>query len=214
MEPTKPYEIKLEISGRTALWTRPDGMLPVSYPAPTSQACKGIFESICYLESVEVIPTCCEICAPLSYRRYVTNYAGPSREPRDFKRGSPFQHIAVVLENVCYRLHARVETRPPDKRNQRSAKYTENCAHFYKLRFDARVERGQCFDMPFLGWQEFLPDYFGRFRPGTERCTSANETIPSLFHGFTWSGLGSRYDDTKRIFRYNVRIKDGRLLYA
>lgn len=208
------YEIRLEISGRTALWTRPDGMLPVSYPAPTFQACKGIFESICYLDSVEVIPTACEICAPLSYRKYVTNYAGPSRERRDFERGSPFQHIAVVLENVCYRLYARLETRPLHKRNPRSANYVENCAHFYKVRFDARVECGQCFDIPYLGWQEFLPTYFGKGRPGTERCLSVDEMIPSFFHSFAWSGRGSRYDDTRPIYRYNVRINEGKLLYV
>jgi CRISPR-associated protein Cas5d len=210
----KQYEITLEISGRTALWTRPDGTLPVSYPAPTFQACKGIFESICYLHSVEVIPTACHVCAPLSYRKYATNYAGPSREKRDFDRGSPFQHIAVVLENVCYRLFARAQTRPRNRRNPRAVDYAENCAHFYKVRFDARVQRGQCFDIPFLGWREFLPDYFGKFRPATKRCVSVDETIPSLFHAFAWSGCGSRYDDMRPIYRYNVRIDKGELIYA
>jgi len=41
------YPIMLEISGNTAMWTRPDtGDCPVSYPAPTYSAVKGIFESI------------------------------------------------------------------------------------------------------------------------------------------------------------------------
>ena len=33
----------MEIAGSTAMWTRPDsGDSPVSYPAPTYSACKGI----------------------------------------------------------------------------------------------------------------------------------------------------------------------------
>ncbi len=43
----KPYPVQLEISGPTALWTRPDtGSSPVSYVAPTFSAVKGIFESV------------------------------------------------------------------------------------------------------------------------------------------------------------------------
>ena len=48
----KKYEISCEISGPTAMWTRPDpGDVPVSYPAPTCGAVKGIFESVCWLKS-------------------------------------------------------------------------------------------------------------------------------------------------------------------
>lgn len=70
------YPIHLEIFGPTAMWTRPDtGDAPVSYPAPTFAAAKGIFESIVWLKSAEVIPTRVEICAPLVYH-YTTNYGG------------------------------------------------------------------------------------------------------------------------------------------
>ena len=63
----KPYPISLEISGATAMWTRPDtGDAPVSYPIPTWSAAKGIFESIVRLETVEIVPTMVEICARLS----------------------------------------------------------------------------------------------------------------------------------------------------
>lgn len=44
-------EISCEISGPTAMWTRPNtGDVPVSYPAPTYAAVKGIFESIVWLK--------------------------------------------------------------------------------------------------------------------------------------------------------------------
>jgi CRISPR-associated protein Cas5d len=52
------YQVRLAISGPTAMWTRPDtGGVPVSYPAPTLAAAKGIFESIVWLKSSEVTPT-------------------------------------------------------------------------------------------------------------------------------------------------------------
>src|SRR2546423_14705555 len=77
----KTYPICLEISGPTAIWARPDtGDSPVSYPAPTFSAARGIFESIVWLQSAEVAPTKGETCAPLAYHNYSTNYGGPPRK--------------------------------------------------------------------------------------------------------------------------------------
>jgi len=84
----KSYDVYLEISGPTAMWTRPDtGDAPVSFPAPTYSAVKGIFESILWLQSAEVIPTKVEICRPLIYHTYSTNYGGPLRKSRVIKDG-------------------------------------------------------------------------------------------------------------------------------
>ena len=56
------YPVNLEIAGPTAIWTRPDtGDVPVSYPAPTFSAVKGIFESILWQKSAEVVPAKVEI---------------------------------------------------------------------------------------------------------------------------------------------------------
>lgn len=64
----KPYPIQLEISGPTALWTRPDtGSSPVSYVAPTFSAVKGIFESVLRWKSVNVRPTRVKICASMQF---------------------------------------------------------------------------------------------------------------------------------------------------
>src|SRR5208283_320776 len=104
----KSFPVQLEISGPTAMWTRPDaGDAPVSYPAPTFQAAKQIFESILWLRSAEVIPTRVEICRPVVQHRYYTNYGGPLRKGG----GEGFdshQLLATVLINVYYRVFARV----------------------------------------------------------------------------------------------------------
>jgi|GEM_PF-178998 len=84
----KPYPVQLEISGPTAMWTRPDtGSSPVSYPAPTFSAVKGIFESILRWKSVNVRPTRVEICRPVQFHRYTTNYGGPLRATDAGQRG-------------------------------------------------------------------------------------------------------------------------------
>jgi CRISPR-associated protein Cas5d len=78
------YTVSLEISGAKAMWTRPDtGDAPVSYPAPTYSAVKGIFESVVWLKSAEVVPTRVEICTPLIFHTYSTNYGGPLRKSID-----------------------------------------------------------------------------------------------------------------------------------
>jgi CRISPR-associated Cas5-like protein len=51
----KTYTISLEISGPTAMWTRPDtGDAPFSYLAPTYSAANGILESVCWLKSAQL----------------------------------------------------------------------------------------------------------------------------------------------------------------
>lgn len=46
----------------------------MSYVAPTFSAVKGIFESVLRWKSVNVRPTKVEICAPVQFHRYTTNY--------------------------------------------------------------------------------------------------------------------------------------------
>jgi CRISPR-associated protein Cas5d len=122
----KPYPLQLEISGPTAMWTRPDtGSSPVSYVAPTFSAVKGIFESVLRWKSVNVRPTKVEVCAPVQFHRYTTNYGGPLRASDAMNKGGSYSlahrmgegvrrtgeggGFTVVLVNVCYRLYAQAE---------------------------------------------------------------------------------------------------------
>src|SRR5882724_4085868 len=105
MKANKPHPIALEISGPTAMWTRPDtGSSPVSYVAPTFSAVKGIVESMLRWKSVNIRPTRTEICRAVQFHRYTTNYGGPLRASDAIAKGASFQFYALVLVNVCYRL--------------------------------------------------------------------------------------------------------------
>ncbi|MDY6990039.1 MAG: CRISPR-associated protein Cas5 [Thermodesulfobacteriota bacterium] len=193
------YEIVLEISGNTAMWTRPDtGDCPVSYPAPTYSAAKGIFESILWGPAVQVVPKKVEICTPVQYHNYQTNYGGPLRKPGVIAGGGGFQLLATVLIDVCYRLYAEVSPIPrsvkkrvPDKA-RRWDKKTTSPGHAYRDIFNRRLKRGQCFTLPFLGWKEFGPSYFGALRDTTKVQSDINMVIPSMLREVFSDGYASK----------------------
>jgi len=203
----------MEIAGPTAMWTRPDtGDCPVSYPAPTYSAAKGIVESILWGPAVQIIPAKVEICAPLQYHNYQTNYGGPLRSSESMKKGSGYQLLATVLIDVCYRLYAEVTPLAREKKlniTKEAAswdKKTTSPGHAYQDIFNRRVKRGQCFCIPFLGWKEFGPSYFGPFRGDTKVEATLNTTIPSMLREVFSDGYASK---TRFTFDQNVRIING-----
>ncbi|MGA2034429.1 MAG: CRISPR-associated protein Cas5 [Thermoguttaceae bacterium] len=212
---TKQYPIALEISGPTAMWTRPDtGDAPVSYPAPTFSAAKAIFESILWLKNAEVVPTQVGICSPLIFHTYSTNYGGPLRKARIMKKGSSYQLLATVLINVCYRLFANVQpSQSPDNHLTDEARryLSQNGGHAYQEIFGRRLQRGQCHALPCLGWKEFVPDYVGPLREQTKVCADMCMVIPSMLSQVFPHGKFSCWQPT---FRQNVKITKGVLDYA
>ncbi len=212
-----PYTVEFEISGPTAMWTRPDtGDAPVSYPAPTYSAAKGLFESVVWLKSAEVVPTRVEICAPLVFHTYSTNYGGPLRKSKIMKKGSSYQLLATVLINVCYRLYAVVQSdQVPEERLSASAKRQQsiasNGAHAYQEMFERRLRRGQWHYVPCLGWKEFVPDYVGPFRESTTLCSDITTAIPSMMWQVFPAGKFGQWQPT---FRQDVKIAKGVLDYA
>jgi CRISPR-associated protein Cas5d len=201
----KTYDVQFEIAGPAAMFTRPDtGATPMSYPAPTYSAAKGMFECVARLRSAFICPTKVEICAPLRFQRYTTNYGGPLRKGNQIAGGSPYQLFATILTDVCYRIYGTVKElhRPPDG-------VRTNHLHHLQEMFLWRLRRGKCYQMPCLGWQEFTPSYFGDFREGTSVDVSVNFRIPSM--------LFSVYDhegEYRPVFKQDVLITEGRLAYA
>lgn len=177
------YQINLEIAGPTAIWTRPDtGDSPGSYPVPTRSAAKGIFEAILWNPAVEIAPSRVEICAPLVYHHYATNYGGPLRKSGQIKDGNNYQLFATVLVNVRYRLYAALSpaTRSdfPPKIKQWLERTRSPC-HAFKDIFDRRLKRGQCHYVPSLGWREFVPSYVGEPQD-TPIQSDINLSLPSM----------------------------------
>jgi CRISPR-associated protein Cas5d len=212
----KSYPIQLEISGPTAMWTRPDtGDAPVSYLAPTYSAAKGVFESICWLKSALVRPTRIEICTPPVWHTYTTNYGGPLRKSSSVQQGNSFQLLATVLVNVCYRIYGEAVSVDHDRgQTERSMSHRTagiNGAHAYQEMFQRRLLNGQWFTTPCLGWKEFVPDYVGPLRPQSAACELVNASLPSMLHAVFSHPNQGKYAPS---FAQNVEIRNGVLNYA
>lgn len=209
----KSYSIEMEVSGATAMWTRPDtGDSPVSYPVPTFSAAKGLFEAVVRFETVEIIPVKVEICKPVVYHNYSTNYGGPLRKTAIMPNGS-YQLLATVVINVCYRLYADIRParseRPLSERARLQVGKGCNERHACQAMFSRRLEKGQWHDTPFLGWREFVPDYIGPFRETTQVQKDITLDLPSfLFSVFEPSG------DKQPVYKHDKKVQNGRLEYA
>jgi CRISPR-associated protein Cas5d len=203
--PEKQYECAFEIAGPTAMFTRPDtGAAPVSYPVPTYSAAKGMFEAIVRLRSAYISPTKVEICSPIKYQRYTTNYGGPLRKSDLLPTRSSYQLKATVLVNVCYRIYGVVRrfSNPP---------YEVNDLHACQEIFSRRLGRGQFFYVPCLGWKEFVPSYVGPFRETTRPDTAISLDIPSMLHSVFSQPVNGQ---VRPRFVQNAKIREGMLEYA
>lgn len=214
---TLSYPIAMEIAGATACWTRPDsGDCPVSYPAPTYSAVKAIFESVLWGPAVEVVPIKVELCAPVQYHSYTTNYGGPLRSAKSLKDGSGYQLLATVLIDVCYKLYAAVRINPHKDRLSGSARAwdasTTSPGHAYQEIFNRRLLRGQCYATPALGWKEFTASYFGPLRDETKVLSAMSDiVIPSMLREVFGGGYNS---SVSYVYNQDVTVKAGCLNYA
>jgi CRISPR-associated protein Cas5d len=203
--PLKQYEVCMEVSGPAAMFTRPDtGAAMVSYPAPTYSAAKGMFESIARLKTAFIRPLRVELCRPIQYHRYTTNYGGPLRKGNQVSAGASYQLAAVILINVCYRLHGVIEA---------AAAQPTSTNHLHALQevFERRLQRGQSFRPMCLGWSEFTPNYAGPLRPETQVETTINLVVGSMLHSVFDQPVSGKPDP---IFLHGVEIRKGVLEYA
>ncbi len=200
----EPYKVSFEIAGPAAMFTRPDsGATPISYPAPTYSAAKGMFEAIVRLESAYIHPTKVEICSPIKFHKYVTNYGGPLRKANQISKGASYQIPATILIDVCYRIHGVVKA---------VAESPSGNNHLHALQeiFLRRLRKGQYFYTPCLGWKEFVPSYIGPLRDGTEVEKSINQILPSMLHSVFDSPINGKPNPT---YSQNVEIIEGVLKY-
>lgn len=155
------------------MFARPDtGSTPISYPVPTWSAAKGMFDAVAWRPHAYIRPTRVEICKPILYERYVTNYGGPLRKQKDIRENNSYQFHATIVADVCYRIYGDVEvkrsTRGKDRPQLRRRRGRDWAAELKRL-FDERLSGGHTFYTPCLGWKEFVPTYFGPLRERDER---------------------------------------------
>ena len=199
------YEVSFEIAGPAAVFSRPDsGAGFVSYPVPTYSAVKGMFDCVARWSSAFIKPQRVEICNPVRFQQYVTNYGGPLRHDKQLKKGASYQLFSTILVDVCYKVYGVVTEASPSPQGT-------NHLHGLQELFVRRLQQGRLYRTPCLGWSEFTPTYFGPTRGFTSACPEVNEVIESmLFRVFDrdWSGqFGPK-------FRQGVRVEKGILSYV
>ena len=197
----KAYPVSFEVEGPAAMFTRSDtGSSPVSYPAPTKSALKSMFECVAFSKEAYFEPQRVEICFPIVFHKYSTNYGGPFRKSGTVN----FQLFATVLENVCYKVYGVILAYTPPR-------IEENPQHKLQEVFLRRLTVGQLFTTPYLGWKELVPNYFGPIRDTTKADESINITIPSMLSTMY---THPTYGDVSPCFKQNVRIERGVMFYA
>ncbi|MGB7324035.1 MAG: CRISPR-associated protein Cas5 [Rubripirellula sp.] len=210
------YSVQLEIAGPLAMFSRPDtGGTPVSYPMPTFSACKGIFETIAWLNrGAWIKPIKVEICKAknrpggrINFQSYANNYGGPLRKADQIANGNSFQYFNQILTNVCYRLYGDVvanETAPDRK--------GENSRHYLEHLFNRRLRQGRCFRTPCLGLSEFTANYWGPFRDSFEVDQDLDGLRIGAMLKSVWSApIHGSYDPK---FEQELAVEKGVLTFA
>ncbi|MCD7877294.1 MAG: CRISPR-associated protein Cas5 [Cloacibacillus porcorum] len=212
----KQYMVSCEIAGRHALFSDPSmGDSPGSYPVPTASAVCGIFSAVNWGPAVTIIPQKVEICSPIRFENYITNYGGPLRHSGSISGDNNYQLLASILVDVCYKLHASVRPLRQNREKmtdgaRRWDANTTSPGHAYNAIFERRLKRGQFFHTPCLEWKEFTPTYFGPLRETTSPCKEINLVIPSLLMSVFPDG----YDSKPRFaFAQNVEVREGVMFY-
>jgi len=219
------YEISMEISGPFAMWSRPDtGATPTSYPVPTWSAVKGIFESVAFFSDGKawIKPVKVEICkkkgtsvGELSFQKYTNNYRGVLRSSKSIKGNNSFQFSSLILADVCYRIYAVVENG-----SGQHLEHGNNPSHALQAIFKRRLKKGQCHKTPALGWNEFVPSYWGPLRDiddsipyQTEVDQDINIDLVSVLNQVFDKAVEGKYKPSF-VQGENAIIKKGELYYA
>ncbi len=202
---SKRYQVSFEIAGPAAIFTRPDtGAGFVSYPAPTYSALRGMFDCVAFWKSAYIQPVRVEVCNPIQFQRYATNYGGPLRKGNQVAGGSSYQLYATILIDVCYKVHGVVA-------ESVAAPGNNNHLHALQELFERRLKQGRFYRTPCLGWSEFVPNYFGPLRETTHAREDIELSVPSMLRGVFDRESAGAYGPT---FDQDVRIQRGVLSFA
>lgn len=155
---TRP-PVVLQVKGEAALFTRPELRVErVTYPVMTPTAATGVLDAIFWKPEFRWVPVKIEVLRPIrqfTLRRNETHDLPSLAEAASSGRridtvAHRDQRSAVCLRDVEYRIHAQVELAPHADKSEAA----------YRDQFRRRVERGACFQHPFLGTREFPATFF------------------------------------------------------
>lgn len=164
-------EFCLEVWGPMACFTRPELKVErVSYDVITPSAARAIFEAIFWKPAIHWQVTKIEVLNEIKWTTIRRNEVGAvaSKNPI-FIEDKRQQKNTLLLQNVRYRLWAKLEFIPQWKRTESKnpridseeaelLRKDENPGK-YNAMFERRAKKGQCFNQPYLGTREFSASF-------------------------------------------------------
>jgi len=191
-----PDEVRLHVWGDYACFTRPEMKVErVSYDVMTPSAARGILEAILWKPAIRWEVTRIDVLRPVRWISVRRNEVGAVVSTRNvtaaMQSGAALgmyveeerqQRAGLFLRDVGYVIHARFHL-------TRHAGSEDTPDKFARM-FRRRVERGQCFNQPYLGCREFA----AFFAPVGDRTPSpVEETRPLgwMLHDLEYEGGGA-----------------------
>lgn len=181
----------LEVKGDYACFTRPEMKVErVSYDVITPSAARAIFSAIFWKPAIKWNVKKIEVLSPIKWISVRRNEVGA------IARGNPImiederqQRAGLFLRDVHYRLYAKMEFIPVNKRpkvvnevpdslvneeERQEIRKDENPGKYHAM-FERRAKKGQCFNQPYLGCREFSCEF--RFVENPEKDAEQSPAI-------------------------------------
>lgn len=204
--------IQVEVWGEYACFSRPEMKTErVSYDTMTPSAARGLLDSVYWHPGMKWMIDRIHVCSPIRFTNIRRNEIKDTISVRKVKSAmekgqgelylatseSIQQRSAMILKDVHYVIDAHFEM-------TEKAAPCDNPGKFQDV-IRRRLERGQCYSMPYFGTREF-PAHF-------QRCTTLPPCPEELLgvHDLGWMLLDMNYSDpqniTPRFFR--AKLEDG-----
>jgi len=146
---------RLKVWGENACFTRPEMKVErVSYDVITPSAARAIFEAVLWKPAIRWIIDQIDVLLPIRWESVRRNEVGTAMSPRSpgiFIEDHRQQRAGLLLRNVAYTIHAHFTMTD-------SAGPEDTILKFQEM-FLRRAEKGQCFNMPYLGCREFSASF-------------------------------------------------------
>jgi CRISPR-associated protein Cas5d len=177
------YGIRLRVSGRWALFTRPEMKVErVSYDVITPSAARGVLEAIHWKPSIRWIVEEIHVLNPIRFQSIRRNEVGAKASTRAIgtaMRTGEIGNLALIIEenrqqrastvltDVAYVICARFALTSKAGADDNEGKHLDT--------FNRRARKGQCFHQPCLGTREF-PAHFELIEPDAKLPQALDET--------------------------------------
>lgn len=187
--------LRLRVWGARACFSRPEMKVErVSYDVMTPSAARGVLEAILWKPEMRWLVERIDVLNPIRKDRVRRNEVGEVASVANVKKAmngtgvvlgidienARQQRAALILRDVAYVIHARIELTGKAGPDDGLSKYVEM--------FRRRAAAGQCFHRPYLGTREFACE-FALVEDGTDiPANGEDRELGWMLHDIDFTG--------------------------